>query len=161
MFAEGMMGVCYRFTKNIADAEDVLQEGFIKVFTRLHTLQEVHLLAGWIKTLMVHECIDFLRKKKTVVFTNNFEQEPIIQNAEVLSKLQFADLLELIRKLPYGYQTVFNLYALDGYSHKEIAAILGISEGASKSQYARAKAKLILAIDQENKIQKNHATIAP
>lgn len=144
-FAEGMLGVCYRYTKSMTDAEDVLQEGFIKVFLHLHQFKSEGELGGWIRRIMVNTALNYLKKnsryQSDLSFTDTGLHPVSGDNPEVL--LNAKDLAELIRQLPTGYQTIFNLHAVEGFSHVEIGKILGINEGTSRSQYARARALLI------------------
>ena len=144
-FAESMLGVCYRYTKSVADAEDVLQEGFIKVFKNLHQFKFEGELGGWVRRIMVNTALNYLKKNSRyqtdLSFPENSMHPVSDDNPEVT--LQAKDLAELIRQLPAGYQAVFNLHAVEGYSHVEIGKMLGINEGTSRSQYARARALLI------------------
>ncbi len=144
-FAEGMLGVCYRYTKSMTDAEDVLQEGFIKVFLHLHQFKSEGELGGWIRRIMVNTALNYLKKNSRyqtdLSFTDTGLHPVSGDNPEVL--LNAKDLAELVRQLPTGYQTIFNLHAVEGFSHVEIGKILGINEGTSRSQYARARALLI------------------
>lgn len=144
-FAQQMLGVCFRYTKSIADAEDILQEGFIKVFKHLHQYNFEGELGAWIRKIMVNTALNYLKKNKRYQYDLSFEEltlHPVSKdNPEV--KLGGKELAELIRQLPTGFQTIFNLHAVEGYSHLEIAAMLGITDGTSRSQYARARALLI------------------
>lgn len=141
-FARKMFGVCLRYTKTKAEAEDYLQDGFLKVFQKLSSYKGEGSLEGWIRRVIVNTCLDHIRQQK--VHWNELEavHEPA-ENAKVLEKLQASDLLDIIRQLPPGFRTVFNLFAIEGYTHKEIAEMLNISEGTSKSQYARARMSLV------------------
>lgn len=151
-FAEGMLGVCYRYTKSMADAEDVLQEGFIKVFTHLGQFKSEGELGGWIRRIMVNTALNFLKKnsryQQDLAYTDPGLHPVSDDNPEV--KLNAKDLSELIRQLPTGYQTIFNMHAVEGFSHVEIGKILGINEGTSRSQYARARALLITWLKKNN-----------
>lgn len=144
-FAEQMLGICFRYTKSINDAEEVLQQGFIKVFQNLHQFRSEGDLGAWIRRIMVNTAINYLKRKPQYQLDLGFEDSHLhpVDNHQPDLKIQMKDLLNLIRQLPAGYQTIFNLYAVEGYSHVEIAKILGISEGTSRSQYARARALLI------------------
>ncbi len=151
-FAESMLGVCYRYTKSLADAEDVLQEGFVKVFRSLPAYRFEGELGGWIRTIMVNTGLNWLKKKKEYQYDMSFLSEPLHpvsdDNPEI--KLRTKELAELIRQLPSGYQTMFNLHAIEGYSHVEIGKMLGISESTSRSQYMRARNLLISWIEKYN-----------
>jgi len=143
-FSPRMLGVCYRFAKNREDAEDMLQEGFIKVFTQMHQYRNEGALEGWIRRIMVHTCINILKKNKKfadsvdIIHANSVH----VKEDMIPSIMQAKQVVECIRMLPLGYRTVLNLYAIEGFSHKEIAGLLDIEESTSRSQYTRAKAML-------------------
>ncbi|MEI7734880.1 MAG: sigma-70 family RNA polymerase sigma factor [Ferruginibacter sp.] len=143
-FSPRMLGVCYRFAKNREDAEDMLQEGFIKVFTQIHQYRNEGALEGWIRRIIVHTCINHLKKnKKFADSLDIIHAHSIHVNHEMIpSIMQAKQVVECIRMLPLGYRTVLNLYAIEGFPHKEIAAMLDIEESTSRSQYTRAKAML-------------------
>lgn len=140
-FSPRMLGVCYRFARNREDAEDMMQEGFIKVFSQIHQFRNQGALEGWIRRIIVHTCINVLKKnKKFSDSVDLFHASSIYLNENnIPSILQAKEVVECIRLLPVGYKTVLNLYAIEGYSHKEIASILDIEESTSRSQYTRAK----------------------
>lgn len=143
-FASTMLGVTLRYMKDRTLAEDVLQDGFIKVFNNLQRFEYKGSLEGWIRRIIVNTALDQLRKDKKYqddIEIDNSYFEPV-QKSEVEGKMQADVLMEIIQELPEGYRVVFNMYAIEGYSHKEIADALGISENTSKSQYSRAKATL-------------------
>jgi RNA polymerase sigma-70 factor (ECF subfamily) len=143
-YSPRMLSVCYRYAKTREDAEDMLQEGFIKVFTQIHQFESRGSLEGWILRIMVHTCINHLKKNK------RFNESIDLLHAEnigiredyIPSTLQAKQVVESIRSLPIGYRTVLNLYAIEGYSHKEISSMLDIEESTSRSQYTRAKSLL-------------------
>jgi RNA polymerase sigma-70 factor (ECF subfamily) len=143
-FSPKMLGVCYRFAKNREDAEDMLQEGFIKIFTQLHQYRNEGALEGWIRRIIVHTCINVLKKNKKfsesvdIIHASNIH----IKEEMIPSIMQAKQVVESIRLLPLGYRTVLNLYAIEGFSHREIANLLDIEESTSRSQYTRAKAML-------------------
>ncbi|MBL7728372.1 MAG: sigma-70 family RNA polymerase sigma factor [Dinghuibacter sp.] len=143
-YSSRMLAVCYRYARNRDDAEDMLQEGFIKVFTQIRQFRNEGPLEGWIRKVMVHTCINILKKNKKfsesvdIVFARGIK----INEEEVPSVLQAKQIVEYIRMMPSGYRTVLNLYAIEGYSHREIAELLEIEESTSRSQYTRAKAML-------------------
>jgi RNA polymerase sigma-70 factor (ECF subfamily) len=143
-YSPKMLSVCYRYAKNREDAEDMLQEGFIKVFTQIHQFQNRGALEGWIRRIIVHTCINNLKKNKK--FSDSVDiihaASIPVREENIPSILQAKQVVECIRLLPMGYRTVLNLYAIEGYSHKEIAEILDIEESTSRSQYTRAKAML-------------------
>ena len=143
-FSPRMLGVCYRFGHNREDAEDMLQEGFIKVFTQMHQFRNQGALEGWIRRIIVHTCINVLKKNKK--FTDSVDlihaNSIHLNENNIPSILQAKQVIESVRMLPLGYRTVLNLYAIEGYSHKEISEMLDIEESTSRSQYTRAKAML-------------------
>lgn len=143
-YSPKMLSVCYRFANSREDAEDMLQEGFIKVFTQMHTFQNKGAFEGWIRRVIVHTCINFLKKNKKFSNSIDLEQADYLEVKEetMPSVMQARQIIECIRLLPLGYRTVLNLYAMEGYSHKEIADMLDIEESTSRSQYTRAKSML-------------------
>jgi RNA polymerase sigma-70 factor (ECF subfamily) len=153
-FAETMLGVCYRYTKSTEDAEDVLQDGFVKAFRNLHQYRQEGELGAWIRRIMVTTALNFLKKNARYNHDFSFENEnlhPVAdENPEV--KMTGKELAELIRQLPIGYQTIFNLHAVEGFSHVEIGKMLGINEGTSRSQYSRARALLITWIKKNDEL---------
>ena len=162
-FAGNMLGVCYRYTKSMVDAEDVLQEGFIMVFKNLHQFNFTGELGGWVRRIMVNTAINYLKKhsryQTELLFTEGVLHPVSDDDPEV--SLSTKELAELIRQLPPGYQTIFNLHAVEGYSHVEIGKILGINEGTSRSQYARARSLLISWIKKLSAITKNETYARP
>jgi RNA polymerase sigma-70 factor (ECF subfamily) len=151
-FAQQMLGVCFRYTKSIADAEDILQEGFVKVFRHLHQYNFEGELGAWIRKIMVNTALNYLKKNKRYQYDLSFEDLALhpVSNDDPQANLQTKELVELIRQLPIGFQTIFNLHAVEGYSHVEIARMLGITDGTSRSQYARARVLLIEWIKQKS-----------
>jgi RNA polymerase sigma factor (sigma-70 family) len=143
-YSPKMLAVCYRFGHNREDAEDMLQEGFIKVFSQLHTFQNKGAFEGWIRRIIVHTCINNLKKNKRFNESVDIAFASGVQTREesVPSIVQAKQIVECIRMLPVGYRTVLNLYAIEGYSHKEISQALDIEESTSRSQYTRAKQML-------------------
>ena len=133
-----MLGICLRYTNNRNEAKEVLQEGYIKVFNNLHTFNYEGTLPGWMKKIMVNTAIDKYRKRMAEPVTYDM---PDVANVEddIVGTLNKNDLMECINLLPAGYKAVFNLFVIEGFSHKEIADQLGINEGTSKSQLAKAK----------------------
>ena len=145
-FSPKMLGVCYRYAKNREDAEDMLQEGFIKVFSQIHQFKNSGSLEGWIRRIIVHTCINILKKNKKFTDSLDIVHASTIGANEynIASIMQAKQVVECIRLLPLGYRTVLNLYAIEGYSHREIGLILGIEESTSRSQYTRALLEEIL-----------------
>jgi RNA polymerase sigma-70 factor (ECF subfamily) len=158
LFAASMLGVCYRYTKSMEDAEDVLQEGFVKVFKNLHQFKFEGELGGWIRRIMVTTAINYLKKNIRYQTELLFDDEHLhaIANDHPEVLLDAKELAQLIRQLPPGYQTIFNLHAVEGFTHVEIGKALGIQEGTSRSQYARARALLIQWMEQKNADIKNN-----
>ena len=136
-----MMGVCMRYMRHQEDAEDVLLEGFYKVFSNLTDFRYESEIAffGWVKRIMINEALMKLRKNKDIQWMAINEELDEEVDISPLEGLNTAYLLNLIQSIPIGYRTVFNLYEIEGYSHEEIAKKLGISNGTSKSQLFKAK----------------------
>ena len=161
-FSPKMLGVCYRFAKNREDAEDMLQEGFIKVFSQIHQYRNEGAFEGWIRRIVVHTCINILKKNKK--FSDSLDITYAsgigIKEENIPSIMQAKQVVECIRVLPVGYRTVLNLYAIEGYSHKEIGMMLDIEESTSRSQYTRAKVMLEDILVRKNILSKprNKAT---
>src|ERR1700744_3535458 len=143
-FAAKMLGVCMRYATDRMEAEDMLQNGFIRVFQKMEDYRGEGSFEGWVRRIMVHSSIEYYRKHHKMVQLVNLEEAsghaPV--NPMAVSKLAADDLMALIQQLAPGYRIVFNLYAIEGYSHKEIAEMTGMSEGASKSQLSRARSVL-------------------
>lgn len=143
-FAPKMYAVCFRYAHNSTDAQDLLQEGFVKVYRNLHRFRAEGSFEGWIRRVFVNTAIEHYRKKSVQLNSVSEKEENTIEDSDLsaLDQLAERDILRLIQELSPGYKAVFNLYVVEGYSHKEIGGLLGISEGTSKSQLARAKAIL-------------------
>ncbi len=144
-FAPSMLGVCYRYTKSVHDAEDVMQEGFMKVFRFLQQFKGEGDLGAWIRRIMVNSSLNYLKRNRNYQYEMVFDKTElhVVSQDDPDMLLQAKDLADLIRQLPIGYQTIFNLYAVEGYSHPEIGGLMGISENTSRSQYMRARHLLI------------------
>lgn len=143
-WAEKMMRVCCLYVKNPEDAEEILLDGFYKFFKKLSgfSYQGEGALYVWLKKIMIHECLMFLRKKNVFKMVTESSVEEIPLEEDALNKLSADEIFKLIIQLPVGYRTVFNLYEIEGMMHKEIATLLNISEGTSKSQLSKAKVLL-------------------
>ena len=154
-YSPKMLSVCYRYSKSREDAEDMLQEGFIKVFTQIHKFENRGSLEGWILRIIVHTCINHLKKNKK--FNEHIDLayagDILIKEDNIPAVLQAKQVVESIRSLPMGYRTVLNLYAIEGYSHKEIGFLLEIEESTSRSQYKRAKNMLEEILIKKNILQ--------
>lgn len=147
-FACKVYPVCYRYAKNEEDAKDILQETFIKVYSKLDTFQDKGSFEGWIRKIAVNTSIRHYQNAIKKIDQHDIENAPEPSSDDsILSKLSAEDIVKKISELPNGYRLVFNMYAIEGYSHKEIAQELGISEGASRSQLTRARQALIQAIE--------------
>lgn len=139
-FSPRMYAVCLRYAGNTAEAEDILQEGFIKVYKKLDSFRSEGSFEGWVRRIFVNTAIEHFRRKRYLQPVTEKEENTIEgKYFSVLDELAEKDILALVRELSPGYRTVFNLYVVEGYTHKEIADMMGISEGTSKSQLSRAK----------------------
>lgn len=154
-FASKMLGVCMRYATDKMEAEDMLQNGFIKVFGKMADFKGKGSFEGWIRRIMVHSSIEYYRKHHKLMQLVDMETAGAEQsaNADAASNLEAKDLLAMIQTLSPGYKMVFNLYAIEGYSHKEISKILDISEGASKSQLSRARSILKAMVNKTERLK--------
>ena len=142
-YAAKMYGIAVRYAHDPEDAKDILQDGFVKVFQNLSKFKGIGAFEGWMRRIFVNTAIEHYRKKNnTYEIQESHEEQINDREVTALDKLAAVEILNMVKSLPNGYRTVFNLFAIEGYSHKEIADLLNISEGTSKSQYARAKALL-------------------
>jgi RNA polymerase sigma-70 factor (ECF subfamily) len=143
-FAPKMMGVSLRYCNSRMEAEDVLQDAFIKIFNKIKTFENRGSLEGWIRKIVVFTALKSADKRIQKFEPGNLENvNEETFDAKAISNLETAELLGILKQLPDGYQTVFNLYAIEGYSHKEIGEMLNISEVTSRTQFSRAKQNLI------------------
>lgn len=153
-FSGRMLGICSRYADSIEEAEDIMQEGFIKIFQKIDTFKHNGSLEGWMKRIMINTALDVFRKNKNSRY--NIDIDTIEYTSEthqhVLESMGAKDLLRMIKTMPKGFRTVFNLYAIEGYAHKEIADMLEITESTSKSQYSRARAYLQKLLQTEKSI---------
>ncbi|MEO8861761.1 MAG: RNA polymerase sigma factor [Ginsengibacter sp.] len=147
-FSSKMYGVCLRYSGSADDANDLLQEGFIKIYKNLGKFRGEGSFEGWIRRIFVNTAIEHFRKK-VKLYNVSEVQESTMEDTDisVLDKLAVKDIIVLVNELAPGYKTIFNMHVIEGYSHKEIAEILGINEGTSKSQLARAKGVLKKSLD--------------
>lgn len=140
-FARQMLGVCYRYVQNINEAEDVLQDGFVKAFKYMKNFRNEGSLEGWLRRIMVTTALNHLKKERHI----RVEQEitssinELSSDTDALQRMENEEVIKMIQGLSTGYRTILNLYAIEGYSHKEIGEMLNISESTSRSQYTRAK----------------------
>lgn len=139
-----VMGICLRYTRDPDEAQDVLQETFIKIFEKIGQVKEPKALPGWVKRIAVNTSINHYHQQKRVYQQSDIEEVFDLPGEEetALSNLSNQELLHLIAQLPEGYRMVFNLYVIEGFQHKEIAEMLNVSEGTSKSQLSKAKSML-------------------
>ena len=150
-YSSRMKMICLRYVRNSFDAEDLFHESLIKIFNKIHTYSGQGSFSGWINSITVHTAIDYYHKENKLKNTNQeygtsvdtgTGEEGDDQFKKIAAQLQVDDLLAIINKLPEGYRMVFNLYAIENYSHKEISKLLHISEGTSKSQLSKARKHL-------------------
>ncbi len=139
-FSPRMYAVCLRYAGNAEEAEDILQEGFIKVFKKLDSFRSEGSFEGWVRRIFVNTAIEQFRRKRYLLPVTEKEENTVEgKYLSIMDELAEKDILALVTELSPGYRTVFNMYVVEGYTHKEIADMLGISEGTSKSQLSRAK----------------------
>lgn len=151
MYCGRMMGVCLRYMSSREEAEDVLQEGFIKVFDKIASFRQDGPLEAWIRRIMVNTSLNQIHRNKRHSFSEDLEHLAETERAgpdSISEKLDAKDLLKIIEKLPSGYRSVFNLFAIEGYGHKEIGEMLQISESTSKTQYMKARKYIIQLLEQ-------------
>jgi RNA polymerase sigma factor (sigma-70 family) len=150
-FSSKMLAVCTRYVGDKMEAEDVMIDGFMRVFDKIDQFTFQGSFEGWVRRIMVNEALMYVRGKKMINVDLEYATEET-SDAAFSSDLEAADLMKIIEELPVGYRTVFNLYAIEGYNHQEIGEMLGISEGTSKSQLSRARAMLqVKVMKMENK----------
>jgi len=150
-----MMGVCMRYMNNTEEAQDVLQDGFIKVFDKLKGYSGTGSFEGWVRRIFVNTALDAIRKNKNLKHQTQIEDVAYSLQSQdfILESLAAEDLMDLLKEIPLGYRTVFNMYVIEGFSHKEIAEALSITISTSKSQFSRAKAMLrnrVIELDLNN-----------
>jgi len=155
LYADKMFAVCRYYTKDYTEAEDILHEGFIKVFESITKFKNTGSFEGWIRRIMVNTALEKFRKNNKMHFVSddniNIDDTKIVN---VESEISAKELFEMINELTPKYKMVFNLFALEGYSHKEISQMLGISEGTSKSNLARARIILKEKVEKNYRIKK-------
>jgi RNA polymerase sigma factor (sigma-70 family) len=157
-YSAKMYSICLRYSKNQMDAEDILQEGFVKLFNNLHRFRGEGSFDGWVRRIFVNTAIEHIRRKNlNTTVGEGLENTVADRQHNALDSLYEKDIINSSKTLSDGYRTVFNLYAVEGYSHKEIAKQLGITESTSKSQFSRAKALLRSII--QNKSNKKDAPL--
>lgn len=158
MYASKLYAICLKYSKNQMDAEDILQEGFVKLFNNLHRFRGDGSFDGWVRRIFVNTAIEHIRRKTlNTTVGEGLENSVADKQQNGLDNLYEKDIINSSMTLSHGYRTVFNLYAVEGYSHKEIATQLGITESTSKSQFSRAKALLRNII--QNKSSKKSSSV--
>jgi RNA polymerase sigma factor (sigma-70 family) len=158
LYAKKMMAVAMRYSKFDQEAEDIIQEAFIKIFDKISTFRGESRLDFWIKRIVVNTALNHQRSKLYLFPMTDINDVNFTEDSDFsLADFNYKELLKMIQKLPSGCQTVFNLYAIEGYTHKEIAETLNISEGTSKSQYSRARVLLREQFKQEDKLSYGQA----
>lgn len=140
-YSRKMMGVCLRYVNDRETARDLLQDGFVKVFTSLDSFSGTGSFEGWMRKIFVNCSLEYLRKSDVLREATDWDSvtDPMPTGESAIADLSATDLLRLIHELPAGFRTVFNLFAIEGYSHKEIGEMLNITESTSRSQYTRAR----------------------
>jgi RNA polymerase sigma factor (sigma-70 family) len=150
LYSPKMYALCYRYVKDSMQAQDILVTAFMKVFDKVSQFKNEGSFEGWIRKIMVNEALSYLRKQRTMYIETELEfADREVDYDQLSDHLEAEDLLKMIAELPAGYRIVFNMYAIDGYSHKEIADHLGISENTSKSQLCRARTYLQRILEEQ------------
>lgn len=141
-FAPQMLSLCRRYVRSLEDAEEVLSNAFVKVFRKIDQYKGDGPLGGWVHRIMVNESLNFIRYQKNLFVEVEEENHSSFSHQDVQEEIDVEHLMTMINELPLGYRTVFNLYAIEGYAHKEIGEMLGIAENTSKSQLSKARKHL-------------------
>lgn len=151
-FSRKMMGVCIRYSSSYEEAQDVLQDGFVKVFEKLGTYSGNGSFEGWVRRIMVNTALDSWRKNKQEREMQDIDEVGygLSSGEDIVSNITAEDLLAILQTIPSGYRMVFNLYVIEGYSHKEIGEMLNITESTSKSQFSRARSYLLNILQKQN-----------
>ena len=157
-YASQMLGVCYRYVQTKPEAEDIMQEGFIKVFDHLKNFRAESGLAAWIRKIMVNTAINHLKTNKKFRLESGLDEISDEQQGGILidETRDTEFVMQCIRDLPHGYRVVLNLFAIEGYSHKEIGDLLGIGESSSRSQFSRARKLLEKRLQQHQILDKDY-----
>jgi len=150
LYAPAMLGICVRYVNEKETARDILQEGFIKVFTKIDSYSGAGSFEGWMRKIFITSALEYLRSTRAFRLSVSLDgYDETIENLDVndiVEQLSANEILQCVNELPAGFKTVFNLYAVEGYSHTEIAQMLNIKEASSRSQYARARQLLQVKI---------------
>lgn len=150
------MGICLRYANNRDEAAEVMNQGFFKVFTRIETYDTSRPFKAWLGRIMMNVSIDYYRANLKMAYAEDLDKAENMSNDEMPDqKLNYEDLLAMVQKLPNAYRTVFNLYAIDGYTHEEIGEMLNISSGTSKSNLHKARQKLKQMISESDGTSNN------
>ncbi len=140
LYSGKMMALCYRFARDRNEAEDILQEGFVRVFTKLHLYKGVGSFESWMKKVIVNTALKYRDKNIRKHHYSEIDNVHVFDNTpNIIEELSKEEILKLIQELPEGYRTVFNLYVIEGYSHKDIGQLLNIGESTSRSQLVKAR----------------------
>jgi len=150
-YARKMMGICLRYAGNRETAHDLLHDGFIRLFGKIATYKGEGSFEGWMRRLFINTALTYLRKKDALAQYSEYSMTEESADYSVFEKLSEEELVAHIAAMPTGFRTVFNLYAVEGFSHSEIAAMLNISESTSRSQYARARSHLQKTVKENQK----------
>ena len=136
-----MLAVCLRYVNDMETARDLLQDGFVRVFTNIHSYTGSGSFEGWLRKIFVNGALEYLRKSDVLRESTDLENsaELVQPDSSAIENLSAAELMKVIQELPAGFRTVFNMFAIEGYSHKEISEILSITESTSRSQFTRAR----------------------
>lgn len=155
-----LMGICMRYAKNKSEAEDILLIGFTRIFQKIESYSAAGSFEGWLRKIVINVAIDNFRKNKKNYYFENIEDVSLSSEYADFVPDSFAmeDILKTVQSLPNGYRVVFNLYAIEGYSHKEIAELIGVSESTSKTQYLKARKKLQSMLAEYNFHQPENVT---
>ncbi len=156
-YAPAMMSVCLRYVREKESARDLTHDGFVTLFTKIHTYSNTGSFPAWVRKIFVNTALDFLRQNDVLRFSTDVEEVHHLQdvNVTVFEELSTNELLECITSLSDGYRTIFNMYAIEGYSHAEIAKTLHIQESTSRSQYLRARQLLQKMVERKMKVAKS------
>ena len=135
--------ICQRYASNQEDAEEILNDGFMKVFQNIHRYENIQSFKAWFRTILVNTCINYYHKREKNLYSLAVEHATMpVYDENVIDKMAAEDILALVQKLPTSYRTVFMMHVVDGYNHREIAEMLGINEGTSRSNFMKARLKL-------------------
>ncbi len=144
LYSKAMLNICYRMMGSVEEAEDMLQDAFLQAFQKLHTFRYESAFGSWLKRIVINTCLNAINKRKLdLVYCEEIKDEEVIEEQEFTPEFSTQNVKKAMEQLPEGGRMVFSLYLLEGYDHGEIAQILNISESTSKSQFMRAKRRII------------------